>query len=249
MIRWDHETDEPWTTTVENPFEAVFRDHQLHTEATRSQTDLLGEELKSTYKEVAKAILPVRSKPSGINKQTPVVRTENLVFCSCLIDRTNGHFRPLVTFNIMKFLEETASKREVCQFACVLHNNSIFFKLKSEHDPQTGDVHNTVLCLSNCPQKEALTHLAATDAFVAQRKFSLREFISLRKLLRRIRVRGLLKILPHLENDILASCASPGNQAATRPFFPERFNQATTVALEGQARPAISRACYVFSGA
>jgi len=91
--------------------------------------------------------------PSGINQQSPVVATQNLVFCSCLIDRSNGRFRPLVisasllqvsklflqiTFNIMRFLEETASKTEVCHFASVLHNNSVFFKLKSENERLPG---------------------------------------------------------------------------------------------------------------
>jgi len=202
MIRCDYESKEPWITRVEDAFEAMFRDHQLHTEATRRQTDLPGEEVKATYKEVAQSILPVKSMPSGINQQSPVVATQNLVFCSCLIDRSNGRFRPLITFNIMRFLEETASKTEVCHFASVLHNNSVFFKLKSENERLPGPVQNTVLCLSNCSHKAFLTRLEATDAFGSQRKFSLREFVSLRNLLRLMRRRHLLKLLPHLENDL-----------------------------------------------
>jgi len=101
----------------------------------------------------------------------------------------------------MRFLEETASKTEVCHFASVLHNNCVFFKLKSVNERLPGPVQNTVLCLSNCSHKAFLTRLEATDAFGSQRKFSLREFVSLRNLLRLMRRRHLLKILLHLEND------------------------------------------------
>jgi len=166
----------------------------------------MGEEVKQTFKEVAKTIFPVTSMPSVIKDQIPTVRTENFVFCACITNRTRPRpdppSRPLVTFNAMKFLEELARKKTVRDFVVVLKSNAIFFKLKSQNAADSGHIiNNTVLCVGHCALKDTLIHLEESEAFGSQYKCSLRAFIALRKKVRRLFLRSLRRIAPHLESD------------------------------------------------
>jgi len=202
FIRWEWRYRLPWVCVLEDAFEATFRSHQLHTEATRSKTDLLGEEVKQTFKELARTMLPTQSVPSGLNNRLPPVRSANIIMCSCMLDRTV--FRPVVSFNTNRFLEELGSKDQVRDFVWILPNNHIFFNVRSPSEDSdsesAGMLENVVICVANCAAKPELRFLSEEQA-LSQAKCSLRAFICLRKRIRRQHLRSLRRAEPRLSSD------------------------------------------------
>jgi hypothetical protein len=194
MARFELENKDPWLCVIEEDGERSFQLHQLYTEAHRTKTDLEGEAIAGTFKELEPQLLrktPIKSAVTDFHS----LSAQSLLFCSCMTTRSS-HFRPFITFNVRQFLYEIASHPQLAKFAFVLPGNSVFFTLR----PDQSDDHTVcIICPTNCGACAGKSNLTGSE--VSQVGMPLHCWACFRKLARLWRLRAFLKKRPHLESD------------------------------------------------